>query len=147
MGSVDLIASLNARGPTSGFTDVPDNDESLPDDFQREKAKLFNPLKVGAFNLRHRIVHAALGRSRSAFATESPLAAEYFRQRTTPGSLVISQATSEIVRTSVLNIRKAAENEGRDQNHIKIIASSTTIVAATDEEAFKKRGEYLSYVD
>ncbi len=94
MGSIDVMAALNARGPTSGFTDVPDDVEQLPEGFERQNAKIFKPLRVGAFELKHRIVHAALGRSRSAFAVESPLAAEYFRERTTTGALVISQATS-----------------------------------------------------
>jgi alkanesulfonate monooxygenase SsuD/methylene tetrahydromethanopterin reductase-like flavin-dependent oxidoreductase (luciferase family) len=62
-------------------------------------------------------------------------------------AIFVGGHTPEIVRTSVLNLRKAAESEGRDQNHIKIIASITVIVAATDEEAHQKRDEYLSYAD
>ncbi|KAH7149170.1 NADH:flavin oxidoreductase/NADH oxidase, partial [Dactylonectria estremocensis] len=91
---VTLVAQANARGPTSGFTDVPDGDvTSLSSGIDLETAAIFKPLKVGNLVLKHRLVHAALGRSRSANATESPLAAEYFRQRTTPGALMISQAT------------------------------------------------------
>lgn len=92
-GISTLIAKANARGPTSGFTDVPDDEVQLPAEFDRKAAKLFTPLKVGAFELRHRIIHAALGRSRSANGIESPLAATYFAQRATPGALIISQAT------------------------------------------------------
>jgi 2,4-dienoyl-CoA reductase-like NADH-dependent reductase (Old Yellow Enzyme family) len=85
---------MSNRHPTAGFTDIPENDVELPAGFDREKAKIFTPLQVGPFLLNHRIVHSALGRSRSAHGIESPHAAEYFRQRTTPGSLIISQATS-----------------------------------------------------
>ncbi|KAG7121383.1 hypothetical protein HYQ44_020198 [Verticillium longisporum] len=45
---VDLVAKANARGPTSGFTDVDDDAEELPTEFDLENAKLFKPLKVGA---------------------------------------------------------------------------------------------------
>ena len=88
-----LVSQANARGPTSGFTDTPDDHDELPPEIDRAQAKIFAPLQVGDLTLQHRVVHAALGRSRSANATESPLAAKYFSQRTTPGSLMISQAT------------------------------------------------------
>lgn len=91
---VTLVAHANARGPTSSFTDVADHETSLPHGFDLDSAAIFRPLKVGDLVLKHRVVHAALGRSRSANATESSLAAEYFKQRTTPGALMISQATS-----------------------------------------------------
>lgn len=95
--SADFIAQValaNSRGPTSGFTDVTDDGFQLPANFDRTGAAIFKPLKVGDLNLSHRVFHAALGRSRSANHTESPLAAKYFSQRTTPGSLIISQATT-----------------------------------------------------
>ncbi|KAH6670305.1 12-oxophytodienoate reductase [Plectosphaerella plurivora] len=92
-GIADLVAKANARGPTSGFTDVSDADEAYPEGFDPSKAKILTPLKVGDLILQHRIVHAALGRSRCANHTETPLAVEYFRQRTTPGALMVSQAT------------------------------------------------------
>ncbi|KAK5045969.1 hypothetical protein LTR84_008755 [Exophiala bonariae] len=88
-----VVAHANARGPTSGFTDVSDDDFQLPPGYDRVGSKLFRPLKVGAFTLQHRIVHAALGRSRSIKGQESPLAVKYFSQRATPGGLIISQAT------------------------------------------------------
>ncbi|KAJ5209100.1 hypothetical protein N7449_003479 [Penicillium cf. viridicatum] len=96
MGDISkLIAQANARGPTSGFTDVADEDDvELPPDVERAQAKIFSPLRVGDLTLQHRVIHAALGRSRSANSMESPLAAKYFSQRTTPGSLIISQATT-----------------------------------------------------
>lgn len=90
---VALVAKTNARGPTTGFTDVDDDAEPLPAGFDTGNAKAFSPLKVGDLSLQHRIVHAALGRSRAAHSTESPLAVKYFEQRTTPGALMISQAT------------------------------------------------------
>lgn len=89
-----IVAQANARGPTSGFTDVDDSDVQLPPEINRANAKIFQPLQIGELKLQHRIIHAALGRSRSADSTESPLAAKYFSQRTTPGGLMISQATS-----------------------------------------------------
>ncbi|KIW16530.1 hypothetical protein PV08_06585 [Exophiala spinifera] len=90
---VRLVASANARGPTSGFTDADDDAVQLPLDYDRQGSKIFLPLRVGAFTLQHRIVHAALGRSRSIYGQESPLAVKYFEQRATPGGLIISQAT------------------------------------------------------
>jgi 2,4-dienoyl-CoA reductase-like NADH-dependent reductase (Old Yellow Enzyme family) len=87
-----LIEQANARGPVPGFTDAASRIE-LPPEIDRTKAKIFRPLRVGDLILQHRVVHSGLGRSRSAFGVESPLAAKYFAQRTTPGSLVISQAT------------------------------------------------------
>lgn len=88
-----LVAQANSRGPTSGFTDVDDDQVQLPKGFDRLNAKLFTPLRVGPFTLSYRIIHAALGRSRSFNGQESPHAAAYFSHRTTPGSLIISQAT------------------------------------------------------
>lgn len=93
MSLLEAVAKANARGPTSGFTDVDDDQVQLPEGFDRISAKLFKPLKVGAFNLSHRVVHAALGRARSLELREPLLAAEYFAQRATPGGLFISQAT------------------------------------------------------
>jgi 2,4-dienoyl-CoA reductase-like NADH-dependent reductase (Old Yellow Enzyme family) len=90
---VALVAKANARGPTTGFTDVDDDAEQLPTGFDTENAKVFTPLKIGDLTLQHRVVHAALGRSRSAHSAESPLAVKYFEQRTTQGALMISQAT------------------------------------------------------
>jgi 2,4-dienoyl-CoA reductase-like NADH-dependent reductase (Old Yellow Enzyme family) len=87
-----LIDQIKARGPVLGFTDTA-NDVALPSEIDRKKAKIFHPLRVGDLTIQHRVVHPALGRSRSAYGAESPLAIKYFAQRTTPGSLMISQAT------------------------------------------------------
>ncbi|KAI9923901.1 hypothetical protein MW887_008206 [Aspergillus wentii] len=62
-------------------------------------------------------------------------------------AIFVGGQTPEIVRATVDNIRRVAEGEGRDPNHIKIIVGINVIVAATDEEAKAKREEYLSYAD
>jgi len=56
---------------------------------------LFSPLQVGPYHLNHRIVMAPLTRMRAekdSFAPR-PLNAEYYRQRTTPGGLIIAEAS------------------------------------------------------
>jgi 2,4-dienoyl-CoA reductase-like NADH-dependent reductase (Old Yellow Enzyme family) len=87
-----LQTQASARGSAAGFVDSFLDTAALPG-IEREKAKIFTPLRVGNLSLQHRVVHPAMGRSRSVHGAESPLAAEYFAQRTTPGSLIISQAT------------------------------------------------------
>ena len=86
------LAQALARGSTIAFADTGVDTEVLPD-IDRTNAKIFTPLRVGDLTLQHRIVHPALGRFRSAYGAESPLAARYFAERTIPGSLIISQAT------------------------------------------------------
>jgi N-ethylmaleimide reductase len=56
---------------------------------------LFSPLKVGPYQLRHRVVLAPLTRMRAEKPGLSPrpLNTEYYRQRTTPGGLLIAEAT------------------------------------------------------
>ncbi len=57
--------------------------------------KLFSPLQVGPYTLAHRVVMAPLTRMRSeksSFAPR-PLNVEYYRQRATPGGLIIAEAT------------------------------------------------------
>ncbi|TFY76155.1 hypothetical protein EWM64_g7856 [Hericium alpestre] len=58
-------------------------------------SKLFQPIKVGDIELQHRIVMAPLTRFRANAAHEpSDAAIEYYTQRaSTPGSLIISEAT------------------------------------------------------
>jgi N-ethylmaleimide reductase len=56
---------------------------------------LFSQLEVGPYRLNHRIVMAPLTRMRAekqSFAPR-PLNAEYYRQRTTPGGLIIAEAS------------------------------------------------------
>src|SRR5262249_59249589 len=56
---------------------------------------LFNPLKLGAISLSHRIVMPPLTRMRAGHAdgVPSPLAATYYSQRATEGGLIIAEAT------------------------------------------------------
>eukprot|EP00124_Ichthyophonus_hoferi_P002513 Ihof_evm7s174 gene=Ihof_evmTU7s174 len=56
--------------------------------------KLFTPIKVGAFELSHRVVMAPLTRCRSDIrGIPNALMAEYYGQRTTKGGLIISEAS------------------------------------------------------
>ena len=57
--------------------------------------RLFSPLKVGDLHLAHRVVLAPLTRLRSTQPGDIPnhLNAEYYSQRTSPGALMISEAT------------------------------------------------------
>jgi N-ethylmaleimide reductase len=56
---------------------------------------LFSPLKIGPYQLRHRLVMAPLTRMRAARPSLAPrpLNAEYYAQRTTPGGLIIAEAS------------------------------------------------------
>ena len=56
---------------------------------------LFSPLQVGPFRLNHRVVMAPLTRMRAERPSLAPrpLNAEYYAQRTTPGGLIIAEAS------------------------------------------------------
>ena len=56
---------------------------------------LFSPLKVGPYQLKHRLVLAPLTRMRAAKPSLAPrpLNAEYYAQRATPGGLLIAEAS------------------------------------------------------
>jgi N-ethylmaleimide reductase len=58
-------------------------------------SKLFTPIRIGAFDLDHRVVLAPLTRMRSEMPGNVPGAAmvEYYRQRATHGGLMIAEAT------------------------------------------------------
>ncbi|ORY90364.1 hypothetical protein BCR43DRAFT_464278 [Syncephalastrum racemosum] len=57
-------------------------------------SKLFQPIQLGAHQLKHRVVLAPLTRLRaSPAAVPTPLVAEYYKQRATPGGLLVSEAT------------------------------------------------------
>lgn len=62
-------------------------------------------------------------------------------------AIFIGGQTPEATRATVENIRKIAQQEGRNPNHLKIIVGINVIVAATDGEAEAKREEYLQYAD
>lgn len=59
---------------------------------------LFSPLKIGPYELKHRIVMAPLTRMRAARPSLAPrpLNAEYYAQRATPGGLLIAEASPVI---------------------------------------------------
>src|SRR5213595_2333252 len=56
---------------------------------------LFSPLKVGPYQLQHRLALAPLTRMRAAKPSLAPrpLNAEYYAQRATPGGLIIAEAS------------------------------------------------------
>ena len=56
---------------------------------------LFSPLKIGPYQLRHRVVMAPLTRMRAEKPglAPRPLNAEYYAQRATPGGLIIAEAS------------------------------------------------------
>ncbi len=56
---------------------------------------LFSPLKVGPYQLQHRVVMAPLTRMRADRSSFAPRAlnAEYYGQRATPGGLIIAEAS------------------------------------------------------
>ena len=56
---------------------------------------LFSPLRIGAFDLAHRVVMAPLTRMRAEPGTLAPrpLNAAYYAQRATPGGLLIAEAS------------------------------------------------------
>src|SRR3984885_10351489 len=58
-------------------------------------ASLLSPLQVGPYRLSHRVVMAPLTRMRAERLSFAPrtLNTEYYRQRTTPGGLLIAEAT------------------------------------------------------
>lgn len=58
-------------------------------------SKLFTPIRIGAFNLDHRVVLAPLTRMRSEMPGNVPGAAmvDHYRQRATQGGLLIAEAT------------------------------------------------------
>src|SRR5262245_60393738 len=56
---------------------------------------LFSPVKIGPYQLTHRVVMAPLTRMRAEKPSLAPrpLNVEYYRQRTTPGGLIIAEAS------------------------------------------------------
>jgi N-ethylmaleimide reductase len=56
---------------------------------------LFSPVQIGPYQLRHRLVMAPLTRMRAEKPSLAPrpLNAEYYAQRTTPGGLIIAEAS------------------------------------------------------
>lgn len=67
-------------------------------------SSLFSPLKVGPYELKHRVVMAPLTRMRAARPSLAPrpMNAEYYAQRATEGGLLIAEA-SPVVATGFGN--------------------------------------------
>lgn len=67
-------------------------------------SKLFEPIKVGSLELKHRIVMAPMTRRRAQFDhTPTDLMVEYYEQRASvPGTLIITEATSVSERSAAL---------------------------------------------
>ncbi|CAH8258383.1 unnamed protein product [Arabidopsis lyrata] len=59
----------------------------------KQSIPLLTPYKMGRFNLSHRVVLAPLTRQRSYGNVPQPHAILYYSQRTTPGGLLIAEAT------------------------------------------------------
>jgi len=70
----------------------------------QDSRKLFTPLRIGDMQLAHRIIMAPLTRRRCPAGLPTPLVAEYYAQRATPGGLIISEGMhpSIMVRISLL---------------------------------------------
>jgi N-ethylmaleimide reductase len=60
---------------------------------------LFSPLRIGPYQLQHRLVLAPLTRMRAAKPSLAPrpMNAEYYAQRTTPGGLLIAEASPVMI--------------------------------------------------
>ncbi|XP_061987939.1 12-oxophytodienoate reductase 3-like [Rosa rugosa] len=63
-------------------------------DFSSEGLTLFSPYKMGRLNLSHRVVLAPLTRCRAPNGIPQPAMIEYYSQRSTPGGLLITEATT-----------------------------------------------------
>ncbi|KAM5573512.1 12-oxophytodienoate reductase 3 [Rosa sericea] len=63
-------------------------------DFSSEGLTLFSPYKMGRLNLSHRVVLAPLARCRAPNEIPQPAMIEYYSQRSTPGGLLITEATT-----------------------------------------------------
>lgn len=56
-------------------------------------SKLFEPLKVGAVQLKHRVIMAPLTRVRSPAGIPTDVVTKYYEQRASDGGLLITEAT------------------------------------------------------
>src|SRR5579863_7101946 len=100
----DLLFQLSRRPACCGYkllTANCDQDNSR-DIFQGQHMNfphLFSPLQVGPYRLAHRVAMAPLTRMRAdrSSLAPSPLNAEYYAQRATPGGLLIAEATPVMV--------------------------------------------------
>jgi 12-oxophytodienoic acid reductase len=87
---IDLLEIMSAKSVEKIVFEAAEG-ETL--DVPAEVAPLFRPLKIGRFTLSNRVVMAPLTRCRCPGGVPSKMVAEYYGQRTTKGSLLISEAT------------------------------------------------------
>jgi N-ethylmaleimide reductase len=94
-----MDAMLSQDAPDIATAALSEQDEADSDHRTRIEGKmlpaLFSPLKLGPFELAHRVVLAPLTRMRAEPGTLAPhaLNAEYYAQRATPGGLLIAEAS------------------------------------------------------
>lgn len=79
---------------SNGALEPPGTGHGAVPEVDFEKMPLLSPLQLGRFKLSHRVVHGPLTRCRSYGCVPQPShAALYYAQRTTPGGLLIAEAT------------------------------------------------------
>jgi hypothetical protein len=95
---------------------------------------LFQPTQIGDIQLAHRIVHAPTTRYRvDETHTPVPLVAEYYGQRaTTPGSLLITEATLIAQRAGGAKNTPGVWSDAQISSWKAVGALSSNIVSVTD---------------
>jgi N-ethylmaleimide reductase len=95
----DLLSRSLPHIATEGFCEQ-DEPVRYPDHRRKSGAgmhypSLFSPLKIGPYQLKHRVVMAPLTRMRAEKPSLAPrpLNVEYYAQRATPGGLIIAEAS------------------------------------------------------
>src|ERR1700693_3061157 len=96
---------------------------------------LFSPLQIGPYRLDHRVVMAPLTRMRAERSSFAPreLNAEYYKQRATPGGLIIAEASpvmaaggGEPPPPRIYSGQKSARGGGaRDSRHARHLFGTT----------------------
>lgn len=87
VNGMPILSSAGHEEPSKDVTD------SLGFAVAPEAQPLFEPYKMGPFELSHRLVLAPLTRCRAFGTVPQPNAARYYAQRASPGGLMISEAT------------------------------------------------------
>jgi N-ethylmaleimide reductase len=92
------LAQIAIEGVCEQDEDTTNPDRSNVSGAEMNFPNLFSPLKVGAYQLKHRLAMAPLTRMRAAKPSLAPrpLNVEYYAQRTTPGGLIIAEASPVI---------------------------------------------------
>jgi len=91
---VDLIRlySTKRRGRVTTLTTMA-GEQNTQDSQSKQQIPLITPYQLGPFSLSHRVVLAPLTRQRSYNALPQQHAILYYSQRTSPGGLLIAEAT------------------------------------------------------